>query len=120
LQITFRSDLTNEAVSPEALETFRAATTDADPINAKILKSIVDMGNTVLYKKAAADLHVIKAKHHDHFHQVMLFQKTLTILESHHFRLPQRQYVLDLFDKGVMRHIVLEEDAEEETESDTG
>lgn len=118
--MTFRSDLANETVSPKLLETFRAATTDADPINGKILKSIVDMGNTVLCKKAAADLHVIKAKHHDHFHQVTLFQKTLTILESHHFRLPQRQYILDLFDKSVMRHIVLEEDTEEETESDTG
>lgn len=118
--MTFRSDLANEVPSPEALETFRAATTDPDSVNAKILKSIVDMGNTVLYKKAAADLHVAKAKHHNHFHQVILFQKTLTILESHHFRLPQRQYILDLFDKSVMRHIVLEDDTEEETESDTG
>ena len=86
--MTFRSDLVDQTVSPELLETFRAATTDADPINAKILKSIVDMGNAVLYKKAVADLHVIKVKHHDHFYQVTLFQKTLTILESHHFRLP--------------------------------
>lgn len=118
--MTFHSDLADEAVSTELLEIFKTAATDVDPINAKILKSIVDMGNTVLYKKAAADLHVIKAKHHDRFHQATLFQKTLTILESHHFRLPQRQYILDLFDKGVMRRIVLEEDTEEETESDTG
>ena len=118
--MTFRSDLANESISTESLETFKTAATDADPVNAKILKSIIDMGNGVLYKKAAADLHIIKAKHHDHFHQVTLFQKTLTILESHHFRLPQRQYILDLFDRGVMRHIVLEEESEEETESDTG
>ena|SRR2546423_15486609 len=118
--MTFRSDLTDQSVSAESEESFKKAATDADPINAKILKSIIDMGNTVLYKKAAAELHVIKAKHPDHFHQVELFQKTLTILESHHFRMPQRQYILDLFDKGVLRHIVLEEETEEETESDTG
>ena len=118
--MTFRSDLAHEAVSPETLESFRKAATDADPINAKILKSVIDMGNTVLYKKAATDLHLIKAKHSDHFHQVLLFQKTLTVLESHHFRLPQRQYILDLFDKSIMRHILLEEDTEEEIESDTG
>jgi rapamycin-insensitive companion of mTOR len=118
--MTFQSDLANQTESTESLEAFRKAATDPDPINAKILNSIIDMGNTVLYKKAAADLHVTKAKHYEHFHQVTLFQKTLTILESHHFRLPQRQYILDLFDKAVMRHVVLEEDTEEETESDTG
>jgi rapamycin-insensitive companion of mTOR len=30
---------------------------DSDPVNRKILKLIVDMGNTVLSKRAAADLH---------------------------------------------------------------
>lgn len=38
-------------------ERFKAATVDPDPLNAKILKLIVDMGNTVLSKRAAADLH---------------------------------------------------------------
>lgn len=118
--MTFRSEVAEELVSSELLETFMAAADDEDPVDAKILRSIIDMGNSVLYKKAAADLHIIKTKHHDRFYQVTLFQKTLTILERHHFRLPQRQYILDLFDKSVMRHIVLEEETEEETESDTG
>jgi hypothetical protein len=38
-------------------EKFKAATTDPDPTNQKILKLIVDMGNTVLSKRAASDLH---------------------------------------------------------------
>lgn len=40
----------------QSLERFKAAVTDADPNNAKILNLIVDLGNTVLSKRAAADL----------------------------------------------------------------
>lgn len=35
----------------------KKATTDSDPVNQRILKSIVDMGNTVLAKRAASELH---------------------------------------------------------------
>lgn len=58
----------------------------------------------------------IKAKSPDRFHQTHLFRKTLGILESHHFRLPARRFALDLFDKGVMRRIVLEEDSDLDSE----
>lgn len=33
------------------------ATSDPDPLKQRILKSIADMGNTVLSKRAAAELH---------------------------------------------------------------
>ena len=104
---------------PDSVQVFKAATIDEDPINAKILKLIIDMGLSLTNRKTERELRILKAKHNDHFKHVALFQKTLTILESHHFALSARQYVLDLFDKGVMRRIVLEEEAEEETESDT-
>lgn len=87
------------------------------------------MGNTVLSKRAATDLHryslcspllyeplltthnhSIKSKQPERFLQVHLFRKTLCILESHHFRLPARRFAIDLFDKSVMRRIVLDED----------
>ncbi|KAK5939771.1 hypothetical protein PMZ80_008153 [Knufia obscura] len=106
---------------PQHMQKYRAATTDADPLHARILKLIVDMGNSVMYKKVAADLQVLKAKHAGAFTSVKLFQKSLFILESHHYRLQARQFILDLFDKRVMRMIVLEEETEESTsESDTG
>lgn len=38
------------------------------------------------------------------------------ILESHSFKLPSRRFVFDLFDKDVMRRLVL---GEEESESDS-
>ncbi|KAJ5569736.1 Armadillo-like helical [Penicillium hispanicum] len=97
----------------------KEATTDPDPVNHKILKLIVDMGNTVLSKRSAADLHSIKSKQPERFHQVHLFRKTLVILESHHFRLPARRFAIDLFDKSVMRRIVLEDDSESDSDSST-
>ena len=109
-----------DASSFDEAEAFKTAVSDTDPVNAQVLKLVVDMGNAVLYKKAAADLQVLKMRHQDHFKQVSLFQKTLTLLESHHFRLLSRQFILDLFDKGVMRRIVLEEDVEDDNGSDTG
>lgn len=43
----------------------------------------------------------------------------MTILESHHFRLPVCRFVIDLFDKKVMRQIVLEEeDSQPDSSSD--
>jgi rapamycin-insensitive companion of mTOR len=42
----------------------------------------------------------------------------MNILESHHFRLPVCRFVIDLFDKKVMRQVVLEEEDEEDSSSD--
>lgn len=100
-------------------EQLKEATRDPDSVNQKILKLIVDMGNTVLSKRSAADLHSIKSKQPERFRQVHLFRKTLCILESHHFRLPARRFALDLFDKSVMRRIVLEEDSSDDSNSDS-
>ncbi|KAJ6012110.1 hypothetical protein N7499_012920 [Penicillium canescens] len=98
-------------------EKLKEATTDPDPVNQKILKLIVDMGNTVLSKRAASDLHGLKSKQPERFHQAHLFRKTLCILESHHFRLPARRFALDLFDKRVLRRIVLDEDTDSDSDS---
>lgn len=100
-------------------ERYKSAVTDDDPLKAKILKLVVNMGNSVTYKKIGQDLHVLRLRHPEVFNNVDLFRKTLTILESHHYRLLARQHILDLFDKSVMRRLVLDDDSSE-TESDTG
>ncbi|KAJ5614109.1 hypothetical protein N7528_007763 [Penicillium herquei] len=107
----------NEKSKRTPQDALKEATTDPDPTNQKILKHVVDMGNTVLSKRSATDLHNLKSKQPERFHQVHLFRKTLCILESHHFRLPARRFALDLFDKSVMRRIVLEEDSESDSDS---
>ncbi|KAL0265378.1 hypothetical protein SLS55_001344 [Diplodia seriata] len=113
-----------------AVKTLRTPTdakngiTDDDPINARILKLVVDLGNTVLAKRAATDLHNIKTKKAPGFQKPAMFHKVMAILELHHFRLPVCRFVIDLFDKNVLRQIVLEEEesssegGEEEEEED--
>lgn len=116
----FEKTAANPSLTAEQAETYHQAVEDPVPLNAKILKLIVDMGNSVMYKKAANDLHAIKIKHGEAFKQVRLFERTLVILESHHFRLLPRQFILDLFDKAVLRHVVLEDDLGDSTEESTG
>ncbi|KAK8220800.1 Rapamycin-insensitive companion of mTOR, N-term-domain-containing protein [Phyllosticta capitalensis] len=93
--------------------------TDPDPLNARILKLVTDLGNTVLAKRAANDLHSIKLKRAPGFGQPRLFHKVMAILESHHFRLPVCRFVIDLFEKGMLRAIVLEEESDDSS-SDAG
>lgn len=105
-------------IAKNNMDQYKVATTDSDPVAERALKLIVDMGNSVMYKKVASDLQVLKIKHPNLFLSTKLFQKTLFILHSHHYRLQARQYILDLFDKGIMRQIVLEEDIDDSA-SDT-
>lgn len=99
---------------------YKAATTDDNPVRAKILKGIVEMGNSVMYKKAAADLQSLKTRQPNHFGDTAMFRKTLVILECHHYRLQARHYVLNLFNKGLMRKIIFDEEMSDSAGSDTG
>lgn len=58
----------------------------------------------------------LKSRHPIYFRRPSLFRTVLAILEKHHFRLHVVRFVIDLFDKQVMRQIVLEEDGSEEEE----
>ena len=88
---------------------------DDNLIHARILAIVTDLGNTVLTKKAAGDLYSIKAKSPEQFNSVALFRKVMRVLENYNFRLQVRRFVIDLFDKAIMRRIVLEDDLEEES-----
>lgn len=56
-QVDFPSHSRNRESKRISQDKFKEATIDPDSTNQKILKLIVDMGNTVLSKRAAADLH---------------------------------------------------------------
>ncbi|KAI4242980.1 MAG: hypothetical protein LQ352_007123 [Teloschistes flavicans] len=90
--------------------------TDEDPVQARVLSFVVDAGNAVLAKKAANDLNGIKVRHPEVFSSVDLYRKVRDVLGSHNFRLPVRRFILDLFDRSVMRNVVLDEE-ESENES---
>ncbi|KAL9596570.1 MAG: hypothetical protein Q9219_005697 [cf. Caloplaca sp. 3 TL-2023] len=89
---------------------------DRNPVHARVLGLVADTANAVLAKKAANDLNGTKVRHPEAFTSVELYRKVRDVLGSHSFRLPVRRFLLDLFDKSVMRRIVLDED-ESENES---
>ncbi|KAL8951614.1 MAG: hypothetical protein Q9222_002414 [Ikaeria aurantiellina] len=90
--------------------------TDDEPVHARVLSLVADTGNAVLAKKAANDLNGIKMRHPEAFASTELYRKVRDVLGNHNFRLPIRRFLLDLFDRNVMRNIVLDED-ESENES---
>ena len=57
----------------------------------------------------------IKLKKAPGFRQASLFKKVLALLDRHHIRLPALRFVVDLFDKKVLRDIVLEDDEDFDT-----
>ena len=98
------SPITAKKMEPDA-----AATRSREPAESRILSLVIDLGNTVLTNRAAAELRGIKAKKPELFITNALFQEVMEILEKHNFRLLVRRFVLDLFDKDILRQIVLED-----------
>lgn len=97
-----------------------AAGKDDDATSNRILELISDLGNTVLQKRSMTELMHIKSKKElDNFKRPQLFRKVMILLESRHFRLTVRRFVIDLFEKGVMRQIVLEEESSDEDVSES-
>jgi rapamycin-insensitive companion of mTOR len=104
---------------PLALTTDRRAT---DPANTAILASIAKLGNSVLTNKAVGELNALKhRKKAPGFASDVVFKRALDVLSGHRFGVQQWRFVIDLFEKGVLRKIVLEEDdsgSESSSESD--
>ena len=100
------------------ISSMKLARSDEDATNQRILELIVDLGNTVLTKRSVGELVNIKGKKARGFGQTSLFRKVMVILENHHFPLGIRRFVVDLFEKGVMRRLVLDEESEGEEEDD--
>lgn len=107
----------SESVQPRSLLPVRSAPKvilDEDPKKDKVLALVKDLGNAVLTKRAAADIHAIKVASPDLFHSMSLFHKVMDILKNHNIRLPARRFILDTFDKSVLRRIVLDDDSDNE------
>lgn len=89
-----------------------------DPFKTVVLKHIADMGNTVLTKQAVDELRHIKQKKAEGLSDPDLYRSVMAALECHHFRLPVRRFVADLFDRSVLRKIVLGEESSSEEEEE--
>ncbi|KAH9834366.1 target of rapamycin complex 2 subunit ste20-like [Teratosphaeria destructans] len=124
--LTSRTSMASKATSM-LIRTRRSSVEDADPTNNGILNSIVKLGNTVLTNKALAELNGYRAKKAPGFQKPNLFRKAMVLLASHAYRIPQYRFVIDLWDKGVLRQIVLkdveassDEDSDSEADEDEG
>ncbi|TAQ85052.1 hypothetical protein B7494_g6626 [Chlorociboria aeruginascens] len=106
-------------ITEEQKQAVAQSKVDDDDVNQRVLDLVVDLGNTVLTKRAYGELMQIKSRKVPGFRQPQLFRKVMTLLECHNFRLPIRRFVIDLFDKSVMRQIVLDEESSDE-ESNNG
>lgn len=105
----------NQQPKPLALATDSRAT---DPANTAILASIAKLGNSVLTNKAVGELNALKhRKKAPGFASDAVFKRALDVLSGHRFGVQQWRFVIDLFEKGVLRKIVLEEDDSESAES---
>lgn len=110
--LSMKSPDVSEAVDQllPSLARRKVTVAEEEPLQARILHLVGDLGNTVLSKKAASDLFAIKSRAPDLFTSVALFRQVMLMLEKHSFRLHVRRFLIDLFDKSVMRRIVLEEE----------
>jgi rapamycin-insensitive companion of mTOR len=88
--------------------------TDPDPLRIKIVDLITDLCNPVLSKRRAHELYGIKMKKPACLQDTAFFHKVMKLLGQYHFRLPVLRFVIDLFDKRVMKRIVLDEDVDED------
>lgn len=93
---------------------------DEDPANAAILASITKLGNTVLMNKALGELSSFKQQKSPGLSSTTLFKKSLVVLASHGYGVPQWRFCVDLFEKDVLRRIVLEEEDSESEGSGSG
>ena len=114
-----RSPSSNERMQESmTIRSRRGSVSDVDPTNTAILNSIVKLGNTVLTNKALAELNGFKARKAEGFQSPVLFRKAMVLLASHAYRIPQYRFVIDLWDKSVLRRIVLEDDESGDEDSD--
>ncbi|RYP31459.1 hypothetical protein DL767_005750 [Monosporascus sp. MG133] len=90
---------------------------EEDDTNRRILELMVALGDMVLYKKAKQELLQLRHQKAPGFRQPALFRRVLAYLECHHYRLPDRHLVIELFDKSVLRHIVYGEGSSDEENS---
>lgn len=107
-----------QAPKPLVLATDARAT---DPANTAILAAVVKLGNSVLTNKAVGELNALKhRKKAPGFASEAVFKRALDVLSEHRFGVQQWRFVIDLFEKGVLRRIVLEEDEERDGDGGVG
>lgn len=108
------------------LEPQEALTDESDEaVDQRVLEIVVDLSNSVLFKRAMNELVQVRQKRRGGFTSVRLFRRIMALLEYNHYRLPIRKVVTELFNKSVLRQIVQEsgkegDDDEEDDDEEDG
>ncbi|KKA26235.1 hypothetical protein TD95_000100 [Thielaviopsis punctulata] len=84
----------------------------------RVVQLVVDLSNTVLFKRAMNALMQLKQHSPGCFYSITLYKKVHTLLEYSHYRFPIRKMVIELFPPNVVRSVVFE-NTEEDDDSDT-
>lgn len=111
--------VTDFTSSPEDLAMIASAKKDDDPINQQIIDHVISLGNSVLIPRGLRDLTQLKMAKAPGFRSTMLFKKIMILLSCHHVKITARRVTVDLFEKSVMRKIVLDEESSDEESEDS-
>ncbi|KAL1897233.1 hypothetical protein Cpir12675_002415 [Ceratocystis pirilliformis] len=91
--------------------------TDPEGIENRAVQLVVDLSNTVLFKRAMNSLMQLKQKCPAGFLSITLYKKIHTLMEYSHYRFPIRRMVIDLFPPSVVRSVVLENSNDDESDT---
>ncbi|KAI9833658.1 MAG: hypothetical protein M1826_006749 [Phylliscum demangeonii] len=86
------------------------AADDDDALNARVLDLVVNSCNSILTGRTYSDFLRLRDRKPPGYHDPAFFRKVMGLLEGHHYHLPMRRFILDQFDKSVLRRIVLDDD----------
>jgi len=114
-----RSDSLLDALQEQNVPIAPKVELDPDPTNQRILELVIDLGNMIIFKRAAGELIQLKQqKKAPGFGQPHMFRRVMALLECHHYRLPIRRMILELFEKSVLRHVIFGEDEDDDDDEE--
>ncbi|KAA8893128.1 Rapamycin-insensitive companion of mTOR, N-term-domain-containing protein [Sphaerosporella brunnea] len=79
-----------------------------DPIDSEIIGAVANLSNHIKESQATKDLVKLKAAHASHFASPDLYRRIMGLLESYRYRLQMRRFIIEMFDKLVIEHLVRE------------
>jgi rapamycin-insensitive companion of mTOR len=91
---------------------------DDEAANQRVLEIVVDLSNSVLFKRAMGELVQVRHRRKGGFTSERLFRQIMALLEYNHYRLPIRKVVTELFHKTVLRQVVFDDDGDDDEDDD--
>ncbi|KAL5615032.1 hypothetical protein BROUX41_005097 [Berkeleyomyces rouxiae] len=91
--------------------------TDPEGIENRAVQLVIDLSNTVLFKRAMNSLMQLKQQSPSAFLSVTLYKKVHTLMEYSHYRFPIRRMIIELFPASIIRSVVLENGDDDDSDT---